>query len=287
VANGRIAKQSPFKKLFVQPASNDSGGALGAAAVAHIMLTGEMIEKKEQEHVYLGPSYPVNQIEKTLQTTSLKFHHYSNEEELITQTASRLADGKVIGWFHGPMEFGPRSLGARSILADPRDSGMRDRINSMVKKREGFRPFAPAVLEEKMNDHFDLPHSSPFMLETCQVISSLDLPAITHVDGSARVQTVNGKTNPRFAALIKAFDEITGCPILLNTSFNVKGEPIVCNPEDAIRCFITTDIDCLVLEDFIIDRSENSLLGMEMILNAYNLSLPTSPAITTDVYTFV
>jgi carbamoyltransferase len=155
----------------------------------------------------------------------------------------------------GRMEFGPRSLGARSILADPRDPRMRDRVNALVKKRESFRPFAPAVLESMAAEHFDLDHPSPFMLETCPVISALSLPAITHVDGSARVQTVSTGTSPRFARLLERFAAKTGCPILLNTSFNVRDEPIVCTPLDALLCFSSSMIDSLILEDYIIDRS--------------------------------
>jgi carbamoyltransferase len=153
------------------------------------------------------------------------------------------------------MEFGPRALGARSILADPRCPEMRDQINALVKMREAFRPFAPAVLESKTRDHFELDHPSPFMLETCQVISSIDLPAIRHVDGSARVQTVHPRGNPRFAALLQEFDRRTGCPILLNTSFNMQGEPIVCTVVDALMCFVRSNIDVLVVEDFILERS--------------------------------
>jgi len=161
---------------------------------------------------------------------------------------------------------------------------MRDRINAMVKKREGFRPFAPAVLKEKAQEHFDLDHDSPYMLETCQVISSLDLPAITHVDGSARVQTVHRETNPRFYDLLTVFEKVSGCPILLNTSFNVKGEPIVCTPEDAVRCFITSDIDLLVIEDFIIDRQENDFDRLKFILMHIERS---DSGIRHDVYTFI
>jgi carbamoyltransferase len=288
VANGRILRDGPFTNMFVQPASNDAGGALGAAAVAHIELTGQMPSKEKLRHVYLGPSHKSSEVERILQATSLKYHpHTENEVTLLQEVASRLADGKVIGWFHGRMEFGPRSLGARSILADPRSPYMRDRINAMVKKREGFRPFAPAVLEGYEQEYFDLDHPSPFMLETCQVIATIDLPAITHVDGSARVQTVSSETNPRFAALLRAFGDITGCPMLLNTSFNVKGEPIVCSPEDAIKCFITTNIDCLVLEDFIIDRHENTLDTLELILNLYDVEKRKKTGIRHDVYTFV
>jgi carbamoyltransferase len=286
VANGRLLREGPFKKLFVQPAANDAGCALGAAALAHLELTGQPLPPRRLEHVYLGPSYDSRDISRMLSATSLTYRDYrGNADELIRQTAARLAEGKVIGWFDGRMEFGPRSLGARSILADPRDPQMRDRVNAMVKKREGFRPFAPAVLNERKSEFFALDHDSPFMLEVCQVDSPIALPAITHVDGSARVQTVTGQTNPRFAQLLTEFDRLTGCPILLNTSFNVRSEPIVCTPEDALNCFITTNIDTLVLQDFLIDRSENNLYFLEWIINQQREK--NQPAIKQDVYTFI
>jgi carbamoyltransferase len=256
VANGRCLKEGPFKRLFVQPAAGDAGGSVGAAAVAHVRLTGEAPAQTRQRHVYLGPAASADEAHHILKTTSAKFLDFRGREaDLINYTVERLLEGKVIGWSQGRMEFGPRSLGARSILGDPRRPEMRDRINALVKMREAFRPFAPAVLESKAAEHFDLDHPSPFMLETCQVISPIDLPAITHIDGSARVQTVDAETNPRFAALIEEFDRRTGCPILLNTSFNVRGEPIVCTPVDAMLCFARSQIDFLVVEDFVIDRS--------------------------------
>jgi len=168
----------------------------------------------------------------------------------------RLVEGQVVAWVSGRMEFGPRALGARSILADPRRPEMRDRINALVKQREAFRPFAPAVLEEFAAEHFALDHSSPFMLEVCQVISPIQLPAVTHVDGSARIQTVTPAANKRFAELIRRFHNRTGCPILLNTSFNLRGEPIVCSVSDAISTFGRSKIDALVLEDFVIERAD-------------------------------
>jgi carbamoyltransferase len=284
VANGNILRKGPFKDLFVQPAANDSGCALGAAALAHVDITGERIQKERLSHVYLGPSYKNSRITNVLDATSFNVTDYNGDTDgILTAVAQLLSEGKVIGWFHGRMEFGPRSLGTRSILADPRNAEMRNRINAMVKKREGFRPFAPAVLEERAAEHFDMDRPSPFMLETFQVRSELDLPAITHVDGSARVQTVSRETNERFARLLQRFYDITGCPILLNTSFNVKGEPIVCTPEDALRCFITTEIDYLILEDFIISRVDNDLDLMSWMINLQ----VKSNGITHDVYTFV
>lgn len=284
VANGKILREGPFSNLFVQPASNDAGCAFGAAALAHVQLTGKRPDPKPLEHVYLGPAFDQNRILQILEGTNLGFFDGSEDRNaFLEKVADKLAEGKVIGWFHGAMEFGPRALGGRSILADPRHPKMRDRINAMVKKREGFRPFAPVVLEEKREEHFELKHLSPFMLETCQVNSPLDLPAITHVDNSARVQTVSKKTNPGFYALIEAFEKKTGCPILLNTSFNVRGEPIVCDPLDAIKCFIATDIDCLVLENCIIDREENELDVLQWLISNSGYSSQLEP----DLYTFI
>jgi carbamoyltransferase len=218
-----------------------------------------------------------------VESTGIKAQDFRGREvELIEAVAQRLAAGKIIGWFQGRMEFGPRALGARSILADPRGDQTQERINSIIKQRESFRPFAPAVLEDRARAHFDLDHASRYMLETCQVTSPIRLPAITHVDGSARVQTVNEETNPRFALLLRAFERLTGCPILLNTSFNLNYEPIVCTPIDAIICFILSGLDTLVVEDFIIDRSGIS----EMIEFVLRRTVRTRPdAITHKTYT--
>ena len=182
---------------------------------------------------------------------------------MYQRTSDLLAEGQVVGWFQGRMEFGPRALGNRSILADPRKENMRDQINAMVKKREGFRPFAPVVLEEYSKEHFAMESTSPFMLNTYDVTSKLHLPAITHVDNSARVQSVNESQNERLYRLISAFNKKTGCPILLNTSFNVRGEPIVESPENAIDCFISTEINYLVLGNYVIGRAENAELMQE------------------------
>lgn len=287
VANSRILNESPFKRLFVQPAAGDAGTCLGAAALAHINLTGSRPVTERLEHVYLGPRFTLDDIAKLIQETNVTAADFrGREESLLAHAVELLAAGKVIGWFEGRMEFGPRALGARSILADPRDPGMRDRINALVKKREGFRPFAPVVLESKATEHFDLDHASPFMLETCQVKSKLDLPAITHVDNSARVQTVNETVNSRLARLLKAFDERTGCPILLNTSFNMRDEPIVCSPSDAIWCFARTDIDVLFLEDFVIDR--NGLGSWEELRSSFTAKTKTQPSLVSDrIYTMM
>lgn len=285
VANAAIRKDGPFKYIFVQPAAGDAGGALGAAALAHVALSGEKSVGGRLEHACWGPGYTTADVESLLAALNIQAADFrGNEHALLAETADRLARGQVVGWFHGRMEFGPRALGARSILADPRDAGMRDRINALVKKREAFRPFAPAVPWAHAREHFAIDHPSPFMLETCQVISPLALPAITHVDGSARVQTVDPVTNPRFAALLEMFAGKTGCPILLNTSFNMKDEPIVCTPVDAFMCFVRADIDALVLEEFIMDRgclgsARKALINAEVPLNA--------SMVTNKIYTLV
>ena len=256
VANHAIRKQGLFKNLFVQPASGDAGSALGAAALAHIDLNQARHTSERLGHVYLGPEYKEDEIYDFLNLMEIKNIDYRDNAAGLNQAiVDRIITGKVIGWFHGRMEFGPRALGGRSIIADPRDPNMRDRLNMLVKKREAFRPFAPAILEEFASLHIDLDIPSPFMVETCQVTSILDLPAITHVDGSCRPQTVCVKTNPKFHSLLKTFYDRTGCPILINTSFNVRSEPIVCSPLDALRCFGNSEIDTLVLENFLIDRN--------------------------------
>ena len=255
VANRRILTDGPFKNLFVQPAAGDDGGCLGAAALAHLQLTGHRHTTEKLRNVFLGPRFENEEIADVLRAVGIRPVDYRGRDAvLLEEVADLLAQGKVIGWFHGGMEFGPRALGARSILADPRDSGMRERINRLVKKREAFRPFAPSVLLEKTSEFFELDHASPFMLETCAVKTGVNLPAITHVDGTARPQTVDAQQAPRFAALISAFQRRTGCPLVLNTSFNVRGEPIVCSPADALRCFVKANLDVLVLDDFIVEQ---------------------------------
>jgi carbamoyltransferase len=284
VANGRIKREGPFKRMFIQPAAGDSGGALGAAAIAHKRLTkGEAESLSTFRHAYLGPAFSSEEVASFVESTGIKARDFRDREaELLEVVARLLAAGKIVGWFHGRMEFGPRALGARSILGDPRSDTMQDRINSIIKQRESFRPFAPAVLEDRAAAHFDLDHPSRYMLETYQVKSPIKLPAITHVDGSARVQTVDGDTNPRFARLLRAFERLTGCPILLNTSFNLNYEPIVCTPSDALICFIRSGLDVLVLEDYIIDRSAISPAS-EMLLRKSAQARPD--AITFETYT--
>jgi carbamoyltransferase len=253
VANGRIRREGPFRNVFVQPAASDAGGALGAAAIAYLRLTGRGCEPLHD--VYLGPGFSAQEIHAVLTSMGLDAHDYRGRTDaLLDEVVARLERGEIVGWFRGRMEFGPRALGARSFLGDPRRHDLRDRINASVKRREAFRPFAPSVLEARAREHFALDHPSPFMLETCQVRSRLDLPAITHVDGTARPQTVNPETNLVFASLLGKFEARTGCPLLLNTSMNVSNEPIVCTPIDALVCFVRSEVDALVLEDFLLDR---------------------------------
>jgi carbamoyltransferase len=294
VANGRILREGPFRRLFVQPAAGDSGGCVGAAALAHVHLTGER-PGEALRHVYLGPGSTADEISRLLGAAELPALDFRRREaEMLEAVVDRLAARKVVAWFHGPLEMGPRALGGRSLLGDPRDPEMRDRLNRLVKKREAFRPFAPSVLGEHAEAHFDLGHPSPFMLETCRVISPLDLPAVTHVDGSARPQTVEATVAPRFAALLEAFHRRTGCPVLVNTSFNVRGEPIVASPVDALLCFASTGIDTLVLEDFLIDRNMLPAAWADLVpawqqrlRSGFARNTGEWSAISEDLYTFV
>jgi len=256
VANGLIRREGPFKDVFIPPAASDAGSCIGAAALAHLQLTGQPIPRARLQHAYFGPAFSNEEIRRLLDAAGIEpLDFCPDETALLEEVTARLAAGEVIGWSHGRMEFGPRALGNRSILADPRLPQMRERVNRIVKKREDFRPFAPAVLEEWAGEHFALDHATPFMLETVQVRSELPLPAVTHVDGSARVQTVSQSASPRFWRLLDLFRRKTGCPVLLNTSFNVRGEPIVCTPTDALLCFANSGLDTLVLEDYVVPRS--------------------------------
>lgn len=283
VANRAVQQSGRFKRVFVPPGSNDSGCAIGAAALASFELGDNPIHKLA--HAYLGPAYTGDEIETLLDGAGMVYEDYRGKyNELLNFTAKLIAEGKVVGWFHGRMEFGPRALGARSILADPRQPGHRDLINSMVKKREGFRPFAPTVIEERASDFFELDHASPFMLETCGVKPCHQLPAITHVDGTARPQTIDSLSNKRYYDLLKKFEELTGYPILLNTSFNVNKEPIVCSPVDALRCFLKSGIDALVIEDFVVQRSKNVIDELQVrIIN----DLDMKRGVLDSVYTFI
>ena len=280
VANGRLLREGPFDNIWIQPASGDAGSALGAALVTwhqHFNQTRTPSPRDAMHGTYLGPAFSNQDICSYLESQNIPFQS-QNDEQLFNSVATLLDEGKVVGWFNGRMEFGPRSLGARSILGDPRNQEMQSVMNLKIKYRESFRPFAPAVLADHVQNQFELDQSSPYMLIVAPVKKELctpmtqeqdqlfgidklnvprsSLPAVTHVDYSARVQTVHAETNPRFHGLISAFHTRTGCPTLVNTSFNVRGEPIVCTPEDAYRCFMRTEMDVLVLENQILLKEE-------------------------------
>ena len=284
VANGRVLREGPFKGIWIQPAAGDAGGALGAAAVAWYQYHGQArdVNGDGQDLMhgsYLGPRYSAQEIRQTLDGLGAQYAEL-DEAALPVRVAELMGQENVVGWFQGRMEFGPRALGARSILGDPRSAKMQSVMNLKIKYRESFRPFAPSVLADRVSDYFEQETSSPYMLIVAPVREELripmteaqkalfgveklnvkrsQLPAITHVDYSARVQTVHEDTNPRYYELLKAFDEQTGCGVLVNTSFNVRGEPIVCTPDDAYRCFMRTEMDYLVLENFLLAKSDQS-----------------------------
>lgn len=279
VANGRILREGPFESVWIQPAAGDAGGAVGVAQLIwHRYLAKPRVTKPHADSMkgaYLGPQWTPEECESELQSVGARYERVA-PTLLHQRVASALAEGKVIGWFSGRMEFGPRALGNRSILGDPRSSRMQRQINQKVKFREGFRPFAPSVLRERVRDFFELEVDSPYMLlvapvrTDCRTAVAIEddlepverlnqprstIPAVTHIDYSARIQTVDAETNPEYHALLKAFEGITGCPVLVNTSFNIRGEPIVCSPTDAFRCFMRTDIDALVIGQFLLDKA--------------------------------
>lgn len=253
VANSRILKETSFEDIFIQPAAGDAGGALGAAFyIYHCLL------KKERNftmtHTYWGPQYSHRTIKEYLEKNNISYEELSGKD-LVRQTAQLIKDQKVIGWFEGRMEFGPRALGNRSILADARNQKNWQRVNLKIKFRESFRPFAPSVLEEDCDEYFEMDKPSPFMLLTAQVKKKV-IPAVTHLDGSARIQTVSFKENPLFYQLIKSFKDLTNVPVIINTSFNVRGEPIVCSPHEAFLCFMRTEMDYLVMDKFLLDKNK-------------------------------
>lgn len=281
VANGKILRDGAFRNIWVQPAAGDAGGAVGAAfAVWHQHLGRERSSdgrRDQMQGAYLGPAYPQEDVERHLNAAGARFSVVS-DDDLIEMTATALADGEAVGWMQGRMEFGPRALGARSVLGDPRSPTMQKTLNLRVKYRESFRPFAPAVLREDVADWFEFDADSPYMLMVADVrqnrrramtaeeealfgidklnIARSEIPAVTHVDYSARIQTVHDNTNPRFHALISRFKSKTGCPVLVNTSFNVRGEPIVNTPEDAFRCFMGSEIEFLAVENCILRKAD-------------------------------
>ncbi|MBE9118763.1 carbamoyltransferase [Lusitaniella coriacea LEGE 07157] len=280
VANGRILREGEFKDIWIQPAAGDAGGALGAALATwyqYLDNPRQVSGSDAMQGSYLGPHFKDEEIRQYLDDVRANYQHL-DDEQLMPQLAEILAKGNVVGWFQGRMEFGPRALGGRSIIGDPRNVKMQSVMNLKIKYRESFRPFAPSVLAERVSDYFAIDRASPYMLLVAPVQKELHLsmteeqqqlfgieklnvprsqiPAITHVDYSARIQTVHPKTNPRYYELIRQFEAKTGCGILVNTSFNVRGEPIVCTPEDAYRCFMRTEMDYLVLENYLLAKSE-------------------------------
>lgn len=285
VGNGKILNQNIFKDIWIQPAAGDAGGALGAAYLAYYQelnnkrtIDANQIDK--MKGALLGPSFSKEQIQSYLDSISANYHFIENDEVLIETIAEAIKEGKIIGWHQGREEFGPRALGNRSILGDARNPEMQSTMNLKIKYRESFRPFAPSVLFEKVNDWFNTNHCSPYMLlvstvkdekqipmteeqkklfgiEKLNILRS-EIPAITHIDYSARLQTVHSELNPKYHALISKFEEKTGCPVIVNTSFNVRGEPIVCTPEDSYKCFMKTQIDILVIENFVLYKNEQN-----------------------------
>jgi carbamoyltransferase len=257
VANGRILVETPFEEIFIQPGAGDDGTSIGVAVYIYstLLKNGRNYIMKD---AYLGPSYSSDEVREFLQVKEEAFFQDYSTAELIEKVAELLSRGKIVGWFQGRMEFGPRSLGARSILADPRNSKMKDILNEKVKHRESFRPYAPSVILEEAKEYFELEYPSPFMLLVASVREDKKgiIPAVTHVDGTARIQTVSREENTLFYELIQKFKAITGVPMILNTSFNVRGEPIVCSPEDAYQCFLKTDMDCLVMGNFLIEKQK-------------------------------
>jgi carbamoyltransferase len=285
VGNGRILREGPFKGIWIQPAAGDAGGALGAALAAWYQHENQPRQvtagKDSMKGAYLGPAFTNQHIEQYLRSRQIPYVLF-DEPQLLQRVADDLAAGKVVGWMQGRMEFGPRALGGRSILGDARNITMQSVMNLKIKYRESFRPFAPSVLRECVSDYFDLDADSPYMLIVAPVLEKRrlpmkkeqqnlwgidllnvprsDIPAVTHLDYSARVQTIHEETNPRYYGLLKAFEKKTGCAVLVNTSFNVRGEPIVCTPEDAYRCFMRTEMDVLVLENCVLNKSEQKPL---------------------------
>ncbi len=280
VANGRIEREGPFDSIWIQPAAGDAGGALGAALIAwheRYEAPREANGSDFMQGSYLGPRFSEDEIRSYLDSVGASYQEIQ-DKELFSQVAELLASENIVGWFQGRMEFGPRALGARSIIGDPRSAKMQSVMNLKIKYRESFRPFAPSVLMDRVSDYFEQETPSPYMLIVAPVCEDIrvpmtaeqeklfgieklktkrsELPAITHVDYSARVQTVHRDTNPRYYDLIKAFESRTGCGVIVNTSFNVRGEPIVCTPEDAYRCFMRTEMDFLALENFLLAKTD-------------------------------
>jgi carbamoyltransferase len=296
VANGKLWREGIFDDIWIQPAAGDAGGALGAALAAyHLMLNRprEIRRTDSMKGAFLGPEFAPSEVEQRLTNLGAVFRTVS-EDELIGTTAHALADGKAVGWHQGRMEFGPRALGGRSIIADARSPTMQKQLNLKVKYRESFRPFAPSILREDLSDWFQLDIDSPYMLLVADVVQAKQLamseqqkrlfgidklnvlrseiPAVTHLDNSARIQTVHKETNPRYYRLLSMFKQLTGCPVLVNTSFNVRNEPIVCTPEDAFRCFMGTELDLLAIGNTILHKTDQQKsLATKGYQDAYEL----------------
>jgi carbamoyltransferase len=296
VANGKILRSGVFEGLWIQPAAGDAGGALGAALTTHYIYKNQPRKidstNDQMRGAYLGPAFTQENVQKRLTDVGAVFHIFS-EEEVLNTTAQVLAEEKVVGWFQGRMEFGPRSLGGRSILGDPRSPKMQKIMNLKIKYRESFRPFAPSVLRENVCEWFELDSDSPYMLIVAPVkadkrhplskteqelfgieklnVARSQIPAVTHVDYSVRIQTVHQETHPRYHALLTCFKEKTGCPVIINTSFNVRGEPIVCTPEDAFHCFMGTEMDVLVIENCVLRKEEQDARWRQSYKNKYAL----------------
>jgi len=295
VANGKVLRDGKFDHIWIQPAAGDAGGAVGAALAAFHQFKGaprSVAAGDAMSGAFLGPEFSQDQIERRLTAAGARFS-VLDKHEMIEATAKALSDQLAVGWFQGRMEFGPRSLGARSILGDPRSPAMQKNLNLKVKYRESFRPFAPAVLREDVSDWFDLNSDSPYMLVVADVkddkrramsaeqralfgieklnVSRSEIPAVTHVDYSARIQTVSADTNPLFHRLLREFKALSGCPVLVNTSFNVRGEPIVCTPEDAFRCFMGNELDVLVVGNCVLRKSEQDSALKQDYSSAFEL----------------
>ena len=253
VANSKILQESPFRNLFIQPAAGDAGGAVGVAYHIYNSVLGHSRNFRWHD-AFLGPEFSDEEIEEYLLSLGVSYRMLSRQD-LLVETARLIGEQNVVGWFQGRMEWGPRALGNRSILADARNPENQSRVNLKIKFRESFRPFAPAVLLERASEYFEPGTASPYMLLTAQVRDEKrHIPAVTHVDGSARLQTVAHEENPLFHDLLREFDRQTGCPVIINTSFNVRGEPIVCTPHDAMKCFLRTDMDYLVIGSFLLNK---------------------------------
>ncbi len=284
VANGRVLREGPFKNVWIQPAAGDAGGALGVALLIHHRALEQPRQVNPADSMrgsYLGPAFSDDEIQAYLDSVGAVYRRLS-PCGMVAETARHLADERVVGWFQGRMEFGPRALGARSILGDPRSTKMQSVMNLKIKFRESFRPFAPSVLREHVHEYFDMDCDSPYMLLVAPVskdrqrqmsdeesrlfgidklnVPRSDIPAVTHVDYSARVQTVHPDTNPAYYELLREFKKLTGCPVLVNTSFNVRGEPLVCAPQDAYLCFMRTEMDVLVLNSFVLRKADQPAL---------------------------